>query len=48
MTTFWAEHAWLPTGLATSVRLTIEGDRFAAVEAKIREGRQKCKSTRDG
>ena len=35
MTTYWAEHAWLPTGLATAVRLTIEGDRFAAVEAKV-------------
>lgn len=34
MTTYWAEHAWLPTGPATSVRLTVEGDRFTQVEAK--------------
>ena len=34
MTTYWAEHAWLPTGPATSVRLTVEGDRFTHVEPK--------------
>ena len=25
VTTYWAEHAWLPTGPATSVRLTVHG-----------------------
>jgi len=34
VTTYWAEHAWLPTGPATSVRLTVEGDRFTEVEPK--------------
>ena len=34
MTTYWAEHAWLPTGPAASVRLTVEGDRFTQVEPK--------------
>ncbi len=34
MTTYWAEHAWLPTGPATSVRLTVDGDRFADVQVK--------------
>ena len=31
-TTYFAEHALLPTGAATAVRLTVEGDRFTAVE----------------
>ncbi len=38
MTTYWAEHAWLPTGLATSVRLHVEGGRFTDVETKAHAG----------
>ncbi len=34
MTTYWAEHAWLPTGPVPSVRLTVEGGRFGRVEAR--------------
>ncbi|MGV1008243.1 MAG: formimidoylglutamate deiminase [Dermatophilaceae bacterium] len=32
MTAYWAEHAWLPSGLATSVRLEVDAGRFASVE----------------
>ena len=34
MTTYWAEHAWLPTGPVPSVRLHVEGGRFGRVEAR--------------
>lgn len=34
MTTYWAEHAWLPAGPAPSVRLTVEAGRFAAVQTR--------------
>jgi formiminoglutamate deiminase len=32
MTTYWAEHAWLPDGLATGVELEVVDGRFARVE----------------
>lgn len=31
MTTYWAEHAWLPEGCVAGVRFAVTGDRFAAV-----------------
>lgn len=34
MTSYWAEHAWLPTGPASSVRLEVEEGRFIRVEAR--------------
>lgn len=34
MTSFWAEHAWLPTGLARSVRLVVADGRFTSVEPR--------------
>ncbi len=34
MTTYWAAHAWLPSGPAASVRLTVEAGRFAEVTAR--------------
>ena len=33
MTTYWAEHAWLPDGVAASVTLEIADGRFTRVEA---------------
>lgn len=33
MTTYWAEHAWLPTGPASSVRITVADGRFSTVVA---------------
>ncbi|HEU5000728.1 MAG TPA: formimidoylglutamate deiminase [Lapillicoccus sp.] len=32
MTTYWAEHAWLPTGPTTSVRLPVHDGRFGRVQ----------------
>jgi len=34
VTSFWAEHAWLPTGLARSVRLVVADGRFTSVEPR--------------
>ncbi len=34
MTSFWAEHAWLPSGLARNVRLRVADGRFTAVECR--------------
>jgi formiminoglutamate deiminase len=34
VTSFWAEHAWLPTGLARSVRMVVSDGRFLSVEAR--------------
>ena len=31
MTTYWAEHAWLPDGCVAGVRIEVDGDRFGAV-----------------
>jgi formiminoglutamate deiminase len=36
MTTWWAEHAWLPRGLATDVRIEVADGRFTAVTARER------------
>ncbi len=36
MTTYWCEHAQLPAGLGTGVRLTVEGGRIAAVEQRAK------------
>ncbi|MEP6648835.1 MAG: formimidoylglutamate deiminase [Lapillicoccus sp.] len=33
MTTYWAEHAWLPSGPAASVRLTVDDGRFGHIRA---------------
>lgn len=43
MTTYWAEHAWLPTGLAHGVRFTVADGRFSEVRtrAKARDGDQR-------
>ena len=30
--TWWCEHAWLPTGVAAGVRLTVTDGRFSAIE----------------
>ncbi|MFZ1285662.1 MAG: formimidoylglutamate deiminase [Candidatus Phosphoribacter sp.] len=38
MTSFWAEHVWLPTGLARGVRLVVADGRFLAVETKANRG----------
>ncbi|MDF8266411.1 formimidoylglutamate deiminase [Luteipulveratus flavus] len=38
MTTYWAENGLLPTGIASSVRLEIEGGRFAAVTPEQPQG----------
>ena len=32
MTTYWAEHAWLPNGPATSVRITVQDGRFGPIQ----------------
>lgn len=34
MTTYWCEHATLPTGTVAGVRLTIEGDRIASIQRR--------------
>ena len=36
MTTYWAEHAWLPTGLATDVRFEVVGGVFAGVHRRAK------------
>jgi formiminoglutamate deiminase len=36
MTSYWAEHAWLPHGLAADVRFDVVDGRFGAVHAKAR------------
>jgi formiminoglutamate deiminase len=36
MSTWWAEHAWLPRGLATDVRIEVADGRFTAVTARER------------
>lgn len=36
MTTYWADHAFLPTGVATSVRITVENGRFTQIEPRTR------------
>lgn len=33
-TTYFAEHAWLPTGCTTGVRFTVQGGTFASVEPR--------------
>ncbi|MGH3435681.1 MAG: formimidoylglutamate deiminase [Sciscionella sp.] len=33
MISYWSEHAWLPEGVAESVRLDVSGDRITAVTA---------------
>ena len=38
MTTYWAEHALLPTGLASSVTLEVSEGRFAAITANSGRG----------
>lgn len=38
MTSYWAEFAYLPTGLAESVRIEMEGGRIAAVQADQPQG----------
>ena len=35
MTTYWAEHAWLPTGPASSVRFPVHDGRFGRVRAHV-------------
>ena len=32
MKTYWAEHAWLPNGPATSVRITVQDGRFGPIQ----------------
>jgi formiminoglutamate deiminase len=36
VTTYWAEHAWLPTGLAAEVRFEVVEGRFANVQRRIK------------
>lgn len=36
MTAYWAEHAWLPTGLAADVRFEVTDGRFTAVQRRTR------------
>ena len=36
MSAFWAEHAWLPTGLVADVRFQVVDGRFAAVHPRAR------------
>jgi formiminoglutamate deiminase len=36
MTSYWAEHAWLPHGLAADVRFDVVDGRFEEVHAKVR------------
>jgi formiminoglutamate deiminase len=35
VTTYWAEHAWLPTGPATAVRLPVTDGRFGKVQSHV-------------
>ncbi len=34
MSSFWAEHVWLPSGLARGVRLVVDDGRFVSVEPR--------------
>ncbi|MCH8614216.1 formimidoylglutamate deiminase [Arsenicicoccus dermatophilus] len=34
MTTFWAEHAQLPSGITSGVRIQVSGDRISAIEVR--------------
>ena len=36
MTTYWAENAWLPTGLAAGVRFSVTDGRFDHVQARVK------------
>ena len=36
MTTYWAEHAWLPTGAAAGVRFEVVDGRFARVQTRAK------------
>ena len=36
MSTYWAEHAWLPTGVAADVRLEVVDGRFTSVHPRSR------------
>ncbi len=36
MTTYWAEHAFLPTGVATSVRIGVTDGRFTEIQPRTR------------
>jgi formiminoglutamate deiminase len=36
VTSWWAEHAWLPTGVATDVRLEAQDGRFTVVQPHVR------------
>ncbi len=38
MRTFWCEWAWLPTGVASRVRLTVQDGRFRTVESDVAPG----------
>ncbi len=40
MTAYWLEHAWLPTGLASGVRVEVVDGRFAAVAPGPQAGAQ--------
>ncbi len=35
MTSYWADFAWLPTGLSRAVRMTVTDGRFATVESRV-------------
>lgn len=35
MTSYWADFAWLPTGLNRAVRMTVTDGRFATVESRV-------------
>jgi hypothetical protein len=34
VSSFWAEHVWLPSGLARGVRLVVDDGRFVVVEPR--------------
>ena len=36
MTDYWAEHAFLPTGVATSVRISVQDGRFTQIQPRSR------------
>ena len=36
MTTYWAESAWLPSGVASGVRFTVADGRFSQVQARVK------------
>ena len=36
MTTYWAESAWLPSGVANGVRFTVADGRFSQVQARVK------------